>query len=144
MRSTHTSAHLADSPAEPAPGSPVESTAGGRRPAAPVVAGVVLGVVGLANVVVGVLAAVTGLVRLTPATAGTLAVLGLVTVALGVLVARRVRWATVLALVVFVGLFVTQAAAGGDAAGPAPALVTLAVVIAPLVLALRSARLNED
>lgn len=125
MRSTHTSVHLDASPSAQ------------RRPVGPLVAGAVLGLLGLANVVVGVLALATGLVRLTPATAGSLLVLGVVTVALGVLVARAVRWATVLALVVFVGLFVAQAASGGGASGPAPALVTLAVVVAPLVLALR-------
>lgn len=132
MRSTHTSVHLDAAPSAQ------------RRPAGPLVAGAVLGLLGLANVAVGALALATGLVRLTPATAGTLVVLGVVTVALAALVARAVRWATVLALVVFVGLFVAQAANGGGTSGPAPALVTLAVVIAPLVLALRGQRGDES
>jgi|GEM_PF-6420509 len=128
MRSTHTSIHLASAVPDH-----------DHRPVTSLVAGAALGLLGVVNVAVGALAMVTGLVRLTPSTAGLLAVLGVVTVALGVLVARGVRWATGLALVVFVGLFVAQAGGGGGG-GPAPALVTLAVVIALLVLALRAQR----
>jgi hypothetical protein len=49
----------------------------------------------------------------------------------------------VTALVVFGGLFVVQAfaASGGESA---PALVTLAVVLVPLVLALRAGRTGDD
>ena len=103
------------------------------------VAGGVVGLVGLANVVLGALALTTGWLRLDDATAVTLAVLGVLTLALGVLVATARRWAMVVALVVFGALFAVQAfsATGG---APAPAVITLAVVLLPLVLALRSTR----
>lgn len=109
-----------------------------RAPTATRVAGVVLLLVGGANIAFGVLSTATDLVRLAPPDAGLLAVLGVATVALGVLVLRGLRWAVNLALLVFGGLFVLQAAraaTGGDVAGTAPALVVLALVVLPLLYA---------
>lgn len=111
------------------------------------VAGVVLLLVGLANTAFGVLALTTDLVRLLPPDAGMLAALGVATAALGVLVLQGRRWAVTLALVVFGVLFVVQAvraATAEDAAGSVPAMVTLALVVVPLLVARRRQPVPAD
>ena len=109
------------------------------RSAAARVAGVLLVLLGVMNLVLAGIALWTTMIRLSTATAVALGVLGLVTVVLGVFVARRRRWALVVSLVIFGVLFLVQAfaATGG---GTAPALITLAVVLVPIVLALRADR----
>lgn len=104
------------------------------------VAGLLLVLLGLANVVLAGVAAATTLIRLPDSTTVVLGLLGLATVVLGVLVARGSRWALVTALVVFGGLFVVQAFAATDGSGAAPAVVTLAVVVAPLAVAAHRTR----
>ena len=112
-------------------------TSGGSVPAR--LAGAVLVLLGAANVALAGIALWTELIRLPASAAGALGVLGLVTVVLGVFVLRRRRWALVASLVVFGALFLLQAfAAGGGST--TPALVTLAVVLVPIVMALRAER----
>lgn len=114
------------------------SKADGVVPAARI-AGALLVLLGLVNVVLAVISLTTDVIRLAGPETGALAVLGTFTAVLGVFVLRGRRWAMVTSLVVFGGLFVVQAfaATGGESA---PALVTLAVVLVPLVLALRAGR----
>lgn len=116
----------------------VESDTRSRQLAART-AGVLLVVLGAANVVLAGISTWTDQIRLSEATAGALALLGLVTAVLGVFVLRGRRWALVTSLLVFGGLFAVQAfaASGGE---DAPALITLALVVVPLVLAVRADR----
>ena len=95
--------------------------------------------VGVANVALGVLALATDRLRLDDPTSTALVVLGVLTLALGVLVAQGRRWAMVLAVVAFGGLFGIQAF-GASGGAPAPAVITLALVLLLLVLALRATR----
>lgn len=113
------------------------------RPRIVRVAGSLLVLLGLANVVLAGLAAFTGYIRLADSTAVALGLLGVVTVVLGALVAAGRRWALVASLVVFGGLFVVQAFAATGTGGLAPAVITLAVVVVPLVLALRATRSSD-
>lgn len=111
-----------------------------ERAAAARLAAIVLVLVGVGNVAFGVLALATALVRLTPPVAGTMIVLGLATAALGLLVGRGVRWATLAALVLFGTLFVVQAARAGigdDPGSTIPSLITLTVVVVPLLVVQR-------
>lgn len=104
------------------------------------VAGSLLVLLGLANVVLAGISATTGLIRLSGATATAQGLLGSATVALGVLVFLGRRWALTTALTAFGLLFVVQAFAATDDGALAPALVTLLVVVLPLVLAWRATR----
>lgn len=106
---------------------------------AAVLAGVLLSLVGLLNAMFGLASLTTDVVRLAPATAGALLVLGLVTAALGILIGRGSRAALTVALFTFGVLLVLQATdtlAGGreDSTG-VPRLVVLALLVASLALA---------
>lgn len=105
-------------------------------------AGVLLALVGVGNAVLGLVAWATDRIDLPTSTSVALVVLGSVTAALGALVWTGRRWATVLALVVFGGLFGIQAL-GATGGAPAPAVITLAVVLVPLVLAARAQRADD-
>lgn len=95
--------------------------------------------VGLANTAFGVLALATDLVRLSPPTSGGLLVAGVLTALTGMLVWDGSRLALALSLTVFVILLVLQlgdlAGSGADAAGVAPRLVVLGLLVASLALA---------
>ena len=88
---------------------------------------------GLANAAFAVLAFTTDLVRLAPATAGALLVLGVATAAGGILVWRGSRAAVTVALTVFGLLLIAQLGEvlpGEEQSGPAPRRVVLGVLVA--------------
>lgn len=87
----------------------------------------------------GTTSLVAGQPRLETGGAIALVVLGVLTAGLGMFVGVGHRWAMVVALVVFGGLFAVQAF-GATGGSPAPAAITLAVVLLPLVLAMRATR----
>lgn len=120
-----------------------QTTTSDRGARAARLAGSLLVVLGIANVALAGIAAFTGSIRLADATAAVLGLLGLVTVVLGVLVARGRQWALVTSLVVFGGLFIVQAFAATGSGSAAPAVITLGVVVLPLVLALRASRSRD-
>jgi hypothetical protein len=107
-------------------------------------AGVLLVVIGGLNVGFGVANSLTDQLRLSPGVAGGLIVAGLVTAAVGVLVWRGNRAATVGALVVFVMLLLFQlsevaADTGSDTGGvadePAARFAVLGLVVLSLAVA---------
>ena len=82
-------------------------------------AGGLVVLLGLANAVLGLLAMATDIILLSPGAAGGLLVLGLATIALGVMVVRGSKAAATAALTVFAILLVLQlgdAASGGTGA----------------------------
>jgi hypothetical protein len=98
-------------------------------------AGGLVVLLGLANTVLGLLAMATDIILLSPGAAGGLLVIGLATIALGVMVLRGSRAAATAALTVFAILLVLQlgdAASGGTGADGAVgrSLVLLVVVLA--------------
>jgi hypothetical protein len=106
-------------------------------------AGGALAVVGALNLVLGVLSLTTDLVQLTPAVAGGLLTAGLLTAAVGALVWRGSRPATLVALTVFGILLVVRlgdlgAGGAGDAGLGAVTLAVLVVVLA--IAAVRTRR----
>lgn len=127
------------SDSDPIPG---ERPVRARRRLVVRLAGALLTLVGIANVALGGLALTTSAFDLPDTTATTLVVLGIATALLAGFVAAGRRWAMLLALVVFGGLFAVQAF-GATGGAPAPAVVTLAVVLVPLVLAIRATMTDE-
>ena len=109
----------------------------GRRTGAARLAGVLLVLLGVTNVTLSAMALTGDAIRISDGTGLALGVLGLVTVVLGVLVFRGRRWAILAALVVFGGLFAIQLFASSGGA-TTPALITLAVLVVPLLVALRA------
>ncbi|MEX0835549.1 MAG: hypothetical protein WD010_05630 [Nitriliruptor sp.] len=108
------------------------------------IAAVLVIVVGVLNLVLGLVSLLTDQIRLSDGIAGGLVVAGLVTAAVGTLVWRANRLATVAALTVFTMLLVYQlsevAAGGGDTAGalasqPTARLAVLAVLVLVLSVA---------
>lgn len=100
------------------------------------VAGGLVIAVGTTNAVLGIISLTSDAINLSPGAGGGLLVLGLVTVALGVLVWRRSRAATVTALTIFGLLLVVQVGAIASAGQVAADSVPPIVVLAALVLAL--------
>jgi phosphatidylserine synthase len=99
------------------------------------VAGVAVALVGVANAAFGMLGLTTGLVRLEPAAAVGLLVLGAITVVIAIPVWRGSRSGVTIALAVFGLLLVVQLGelvSSPGAENPAPRLVVLAVVLVAL------------
>jgi hypothetical protein len=99
------------------------------------VAGAVVALVGVANAAFGVLGLTTGLVRLEPAAAVGLLVLGAITVVIAIPVWRGSRSGVTVALAVFGLLLVVQLGdlvSAPDGENPAPRLAVLAVVLIAL------------
>jgi hypothetical protein len=71
-------------------------------------AGALIAIVGALNLVVAVLGLTTGLVRLSPAATGGFVAVGVLVTAVGVLVWRGNRAATILAFAIFAALLILQ------------------------------------